>query len=75
MMTRSRFIETILALAEETSLADDEALDLLGRSLLSALIRDPETPQALRQAAARMLEKSEAAPAKADGCRDDDTRD
>jgi len=41
MMTRSRFIETILALAEDTSLADDEALDLLARSLLSALILDP----------------------------------
>jgi len=74
-MTQSRFIETILALAEGTSPVDDEALDLLARSLLSAVIRDPETPEALKQAAARMLNKSESAPAKADDRREDDTRD
>lgn len=74
-MTRSRFIETILALAEDTSLADDEALDLLARSLLSALILDPQTPETLKHAAARMLQTSESAPTKADLRTDDDTRD
>ena len=54
-MSQLRFIETILALAEDTSLVDDEALDFLGRSLLSALIRDPEAPETLKHAAARML--------------------
>ena len=73
-MTQSRFIEAILALAEETSLVDDETLDLLARSLLSALTREPETPEALKQAAARMLEKSEGAST-ADVPAEGDTRD
>ena len=74
-MSQLRFIETILASAEDTSLVDDEALDLLGRSLLSALIRDPEAPETLKHAAARMLQKSDSAPTKANVRTDDDTRD
>ena len=74
-MTQSRFIETILALAEETSAVDDEALDLLGRRLLSALMLDPETPETLKLAAARLLKKSDGARTKADVRTDDETRD
>jgi len=74
MMTQTRFIETILALVEGTSPVDEEALDLLARSLLSALTREPETPEALKQAAARMLEKSEGAST-ADVPAEGDTRD
>jgi hypothetical protein len=58
-MPLSHSIEELLALAAETSAVDDEALDLLGRHVLSALIVDPEIPEFLRRAAARMLRSSE----------------
>jgi hypothetical protein len=38
----------LLALAAETSLADDDALDLPARHVLSALLDDPKTPENTR---------------------------
>ena len=66
-MPLSRSMQELLALAAETSAVDDDALDLLGRHLLSALIVDPDTPEPLRTAAARLLRKSETAPSAAEG--------
>ena len=66
-MPLSRSMQELLALAAETSAVDDEALELLGRRLLSAFIVDPETPEPLKTAAARMLRKSETAPSVAEG--------
>lgn len=61
-------MQKVLALAAETSAVDDDALVLLGQSLLSALIGDPETPEPLKNAAARLLRNSGPAPSVADGC-------
>ena len=65
-MPLSRSIKDLLAVATETSPIDDEALDLLGRHLLSALMLDPETPEPVRQAAARLLGSSDSATSAAD---------
>ena len=65
-MLRSHSIKELLALAAETSPVDDKALDLLGRRLLSAVLLDPETPEALKQAVGRLLHNSANVPSVAD---------
>jgi hypothetical protein len=75
MMPLSRSIKELLALAAETSPIDDEALDLLGRQLLSALLLDPETPEPVRQAVARLLGNSVSATFAADARTPDEPED
>jgi hypothetical protein len=75
MMPLSRSIKELLALATETSPIDDEALDLLGRQLLSALLLDPETPEPVRQEVARLLRHSEPASSAADAPAPGETED
>jgi uncharacterized protein (UPF0147 family) len=74
-MQLSHSIEELLALAAETSPVDVEALDLLGRRLLSAVIHDSETPETLKKAAARLLRKSENVPSSAEVRTSEDTPD
>ena len=61
-MMLSRTIEELLARAGETSTIDDAALDDLGRLVLEAMILDAETPEHLKEAAARRLRDREDAP-------------
>ena len=74
-MPLSRSIKELLALATETSPIDDEALDRLGRQLLSALLLDPETPEPVRQAVARLLGNSDSATSAADARTPGETED
>ena len=57
-MALSSTIEELLARAAETSTIGDKALDDLGRRVLEAVIRDPDTPQHLKDALARLLSAS-----------------
>ena len=60
-MALSSTIEELLARAAETSTIDDTALDDLGRRVLEAVIRDPDTPQHLKDALVRLLSASSTA--------------
>jgi uncharacterized protein (UPF0147 family) len=74
-MPLSRSIEKLLALAAEASLADDDALDLLARHVLSALLDDPKTPENIRTAAVRMLRKTDHEPTVAEARMPDEAPD
>lgn len=51
-------IQELLALAQETSLVDDQTLDALGRRVLEAVVDDPDVPEQIREQAARVLRGS-----------------
>ena len=61
-MALSRTIQELLLRAAETSTINDDALDELGRRVLEAVILDPETPEHLKAAAARLLSGNHDAP-------------
>ena len=54
-MSHRRFFEDLLALAEETSTIDDQALEELGRRVLLAVIQDLNTPDDLKARLAASL--------------------
>ena len=54
-MALSQTIKDLVARSAQTSTIDEAALDELCRRVLEALIRDPDTPQHLRDALARRL--------------------